>query len=73
MDTVNQIIGGRVTSRSPFTLVEPTGVSFASFAARVEIEKKECEVKGTLDVTLQVGAFATTIPAGSFRRHGHGT
>ena len=55
----------------------------------VEIERKEpeFEVKGTFtlgarsngihplteDVKLQVRAFAATIPAGSFRSHGHDT
>jgi len=51
-----------------------------------ERHEREFEVKGTFtlgagsdgihplteDVTLEVGAFAATIPKGSFRRHGHG-
>jgi len=68
-------------------IVEPAIVPFASFVARVELEKREFKLKGTFtlgarsngihplteDVTLQVGAFAATIPAGSLRSHGHDT
>ncbi|TLY45511.1 MAG: hypothetical protein E6K59_03995, partial [Nitrospirae bacterium] len=88
LDTATHTICGSVTSFSPFAIFEPAAVPFASLVARVKVEAGEGEfkVKGTFtlgagskidppneDVTLEVGAFAATIPKGSFRRHGHGT
>jgi len=74
------------TGGTTVTPLQPQAVPFASLRARVEIEaeEQEFEVKGTFtlgaasngidpltqDVSLQVGAFTATIPAGSFRRDG---
>jgi hypothetical protein len=81
-DPAANIICGSVTSLSPFGLFE-TGVEvpFDALTARVEIEGDELEMKGAFTlgaasngidpqaevVSLQVGSFSTTIPAGSFR------
>jgi len=66
---------------------QPFAAFHARIEIEHERHKREFEVKGTFtlgagsnginplteDVTLEVGAFTATIPAGSFRRHGHGT
>jgi hypothetical protein len=62
--------------------ISRTAVPFAAFNVKLEIEGDEFEVKGSFtlgagsnginppaeDVTLQIGTFSTTIPAGSFRQ-----
>jgi hypothetical protein len=81
LDTRQDIICAQVTSLSPFAIFEPLTVAFATFAAKVEIEKNEFELKAaftlgpdsdgidplTEDVQLAVGRFTTRIPAGSFQ------
>src|SRR3989475_595706 len=66
---------------------QPFAAFHARIEIEHERHKREFEVKGTFtlgagsnginplteDVTLEVGAFTATIPAGSFRRHGQGT
>src|SRR5438128_982013 len=67
--------------------IEPFAAFHARVEIEHERHKREFEVKGTFTlgagsdgihpntevVTFQVGTFSATIPAGSFRRHGHGT
>jgi hypothetical protein len=62
--------------------ISRAAVPFAAFNAKVEIEGDQFEVKGSFtlgagsnginppaeDVTLQIGTFSITIPAGSFRQ-----
>lgn len=68
------------TQDTVYEITPSAAVNFAAFAAKVEIEAGEFEVKAlftlgggsngidplTEDVSLQIGAFSTTIPAGNF-------
>ena len=61
LDTVLNIICGRVTTLSPFVIAEPAIQAFAAFHAKVEIEVERHEREFEVKATFTLGAASDGI------------